>query len=88
MRTKFCDWCGQQITSSSLPQISVAVTAPTPMTSPDLCSYACAAAWLQSRADQDTSNGVTGELTTATEPTTITVSPAASAQAGVTSTAK
>jgi hypothetical protein len=84
MKVTFCDWCGQQITDQSLPQIRIAIQSPSPQTSPDLCSYACASAWLQNRAQVDITNGVTGELTTAVNPTTLTLTPTKSALTGIT----
>ena len=76
VRLTFCDNCGQQITGQQTPQISVAVSSPSPSTSPDLCSYGCAAAWLANRSSMDANNGVTTNVSPATDATTVTVSPA------------
>jgi hypothetical protein len=59
----FCDWCGQQMNTNpaagTTPILSIAIQAPAPMTSPNLCNYDCAQKWLAARKAKDIANRYT-----------------------------
>ena len=73
---------GASGSSAAYPQISLAVQAPSPSTSPNICSYDCAIAWLTNRKAIDIQNKVALTIPKTTK-TIITVSPSA-ATPGVT----